>query len=149
MRRQFLRSALPAQPDTAAKFAVPHPSPITREPRDLRPVRQRNWIACSFSVNETREKGIRASGDPRELFVSGDLPAQVVGQPPSLQSSDVAGQVFERWPDEFHSPSTHVQALLTGLTLQQAYTPRSITALLSPDPFCLRGESRELIIRQH
>ena len=128
VRRQRLRPGLPAKPDAATKLAVPQPSQIPWEPRDLRPVQQHDWFAGRLSVDETREKRIRVRGDAREFFLSGDLPTHVLRRPASLESSDVAGQIFERWPDWFHA-SQFVQRRNQHLTT--AFFPRQQHAAAS------------------
>src|SRR5882724_6708649 len=102
VRRQRLRPALPAKSNAATEFAIPKPPPITWEPRDFCPVRQRDWIARGLSVNETRKECICVHSDPRQLFLSGNLSPHVVGRPTSLESCHIAGQILTRWPDQLH-----------------------------------------------
>ncbi len=99
--RQFGRSGLPPEPDAADETVGPHPSLKTRQPADLRSVREHDGITSTVRVVQFLDERDRVGVDPCQLLVVG-VRVDGVWTPTLRQRLRVALEVADCGNDEIH-----------------------------------------------
>src|SRR6185437_1867682 len=94
--RQLRRSPLPAKADRAAEFAIPHPEPETRQPGNLRAIRERNGRTFCIRIRQALEKARGIVCNHLQFLGGGGVP-RVIWRPTSAKRVRIAEDIWQRW----------------------------------------------------